>query len=654
MKCNPIISDGMILQRGESNKIWGTAISNQIITIHFINKTYVTISDQQGNWEIILKDLSPGGPYHMEIIGDEKIILHDIYIGDVWLLGGQSNMELPISRTLDLYEEEVKQVVDTKLHMFQVPQEYNFHGPQNTLNSGTWVAVDPESIMKFSAVGYFFGKELRNELDIPIGLIQTAVGGTPIEAWISEPTLRMLGDYESEIRNNKDDLSRLDTIRKEQLRANQWYQELDESDAGIGGLYNTLPWYDVNYEPINWDKIQIPSLWANTELEDRKGSIWFFKEFYLSGELFSSEYSNTAKENEDKKDTKKSALEKVKLYLGTIVDADMTYVNGHLIGKTDYRYPPRRYTFSKEILKPGKNRICVRVIVNENKGGFLPDMPYYLQINNERISLEGEWYYKVGTIKEPLPPYTFYQYKPIGLYNGMIYPMKDYSIAGFVWYQGESNTNQPSNYKVLFQGLVNDWRRLWQLEDLPFLYVQLANYLEGEETNHNSKWAILREEQRESLSISNTAMAVTIDIGQYNELHPQNKKELGHRLALCAMHVAYDKNVVYSGPEYQSMIQKDNKLYLSFKHIGSGLIVSNYKSLNLQDNSVDELQLFSVCGEDNIFYPARAIIEDNQVIVWSDKVLKPMGVRYGWCDNPDKANLYNREGLPASPFYDTI
>ena len=335
-----------------------------------------------------------------------------------------------------------------------------------------------------------------------------------------------------------------------------------------------------------------------------------------------------------------------KLFLGRIVDADSVFINGIFAGTVSYQYPPRRYELPATLLKPGKNTLVVRVISTNGKGGFIPDKRYELLAGGKTIDLKGTWQYQVGATADPLPGTTFFQYKPGGLFNGMIAPLVNYTIKGVIWYQGEASTGNAREYQQLFPALITDWRQKWHQAgattgDFPFLYVQLANYLPATDQPSESQWAELRQAQLKTLSVPNTAMAVSTDAGEWNDIHPLNKETVGKRLALAAKYVAYhDKNVVYSGPIYQSMKRKGHKIILTFSNTGSGLIVKGG----------GELKPFAIAGADSQFVWARAKLNGNQVIVWSDQVPNPVVVRYAWADNPEGANLYNQEGLPASPF----
>ncbi len=315
-------------------------------------------------------------------------------------------------------------------------------------------------------------------------------------------------------------------------------------------------------------------------------------------------------------------------------------MNGKFVGTISYQYPPRRYTIPENVLQAGKNIIVVRIISNIGDGGFIKDKPYELIVEGQTYDLKGEWQYQLGAKMEPLPGETFFQYNPMGLFNGMIAPLTHYSVKGINWYQGEANAERPADYCKLLPALITDWRQQWNQPDLPFLYVQLPNFMEPSAQPGESNWALLREAQFKSLSVPETGMAVAIDIGEWNDIHPLNKEDVGKRLALAAQRVAYGEDIVSSGPIYQSSKIEGNKIIITFSSTGSGLYVKNG----------GDLKYFAIAGEDKKFVWAKAKIVDNTVVVWNDTINHPVAVRYAWANNPEGANLFNQEGLPASPF----
>jgi sialate O-acetylesterase len=401
------------------------------------------------------------------------------------------------------------------------------------------------------------------------------------------------------------------TADREQSQS--WHAELNRKDTGVNR------WSKGNIELTDWAEISLPGYWSEQNITFQNGSVWFCKEFELTDEL---------------------AAKDAVLRLGRIVDADSAFVNGTFVGTISYQYPPRIYTVPASVLKPGKNQLMVRVISQGGKGGFVPDKPYAFRFPSDTIDLTGEWHYHIGAEMAPLASQTFFQYKPGGLYKGMIHPALNYVLKGVIWYQGESNTSRPGEYRQLFGDLIQDWRAQFQRPDLPFLFVQLANLGEPVKLPAESNWAVLRDAQRRTLELENTGMAVTCDIGEWNDIHPLNKKEVGRRLALQARYIAYgDRTIVPGGPLYQSMKIEEDCIILTFGSVGSGLCTNSL------------LQDFQIAGENGRFVWAHAVVlSKNTVKVWSENIANPTKVRYGWEDNPAGANLKNKEGLPASPF----
>jgi sialate O-acetylesterase len=617
--CLPkVISDGMVLQRDAEIKIWGWAAEGEKISIHFIDSTYNTTANDKGDWNIRLPKLKAGGPYEMNINASNSISISDIMIGDVWICSGQSNMELNMQRVSPLYGAEITNSENAYIRYFEVPDKYNFNSPQKDLPSGKWKKANPEDVLSFSAVSYFFGKELYDRYKVPVGLINSALGGSPAESWMSEEGLKEFPEHYNEAQRFKDSTLIQQIKNEDRTRINTWYSQLRQIDEGYKNPEK--PWYSPEYNSSDWSTMKIPGYWANESLGFVNGVVWFRKEINIPVSMVGKP---------------------ARLNLGRIIDADSAFVNGIFVGTTSYQYPPRRYHIPPEVLKEGKNIIVVRVINSWGKGGFAEDKPYELVVDNDTIGLKGEWQYKLGAKMEPLRGETFIRWKPLGLYNAMIAPLLDYKIKGVVWYQGESNAGRPVEYRNLFPALIKDWRKNWKQGDFPFLFVQLPNFMEAKPEPSESNWALLREAQLKTLSLPNTAMVVAIDIGEWNDIHPLNKKDVGKRLALAAQKVAYgDDEVVYSGPLYKSMTVEGNKIILTFTSIGSGLMAKGG----------EQLKNFAICGTDKKFVWANAKIKNNKVIVWSDKVENPMAVRYAWADNPEGANLYNKEGLPASPF----
>jgi len=620
VKLPRLVSNGMVLQRDAADvRIWGWASPGEKVKVNFADKSYDSKADRNGKWEVILNPMKAGGPYAMEIKGkNDSITLKDILVGDVWVCSGQSNMDITMARVKDRYTDVIATSENPYIRRFLVPMVYDFKTPQQDMQSGSWESANPKSVLNFTATGYFFAKALYEKYKVPIGLIHASVGGSPAESWLSEDALKKFPEHMQTAQKLKEDNYIKSVMDKEQSATNSWYRNVYGLDEGWS---KGEKWFDVNYDASDWGWMNLPTYWKDEELGRINGVVWFRKEIDVPASM-----------------TGKPA----RIELGAIIDSDHVYINGKLVGTTSYRYPPRKYDVPSDVLKEGKNIIVIRVISNAGDGGFVKGKPYELIAGGQTIDLKGAWQYKVGAIVvEPQPGTTFFQYKPLGLYNGMIAPLLDYTIKGVIWYQGESNTGRTLEYRQLFPALIADWRGKWNQGNFPFLYVQLHNFMQAKDQPSESGWAELREAQLKTLSVPNTGMAVAIDIGEANDLHPSNKKDVGERLALAARKVAYgDKNLVYSGPIYKSMQIKGNKIIISFTNTGSGLIAKGG----------GELKHFAIAGADKKFAWAKAKIEKDKVVVWNDNISKPVAVRYAWADNPEGANLYNKEGLPASPF----
>ena len=605
----------MILQHNAKIKIWGWANPTEKVSISIDGKTYNCIADASGNWKVLIKPHIVGGPFTMEVKGENTIKINNILFGDVWLCSGQSNMELPIYRVRPKYETEIKNSENKNIRCFTVPQKYNFKTVNSDYEYGSWKEANPENVLNFSAVAYFFALELNKKYSIPIGLINASLGGSPVEAWMSESVLKVFPNQLNEAYKFRNDDLIKQIESSDNTRINAWNKESDAKDEGLKNSYSK-----PDFDDTDWATMNVPGYWANTSVGNVNGVVWFRKEFQISPE-----------------EADKSAF----LNLGRIVDGDSTFINGKYVGSVTYQYPPRWYKIPQGLLSSGKNIIAVRIVNSSGKGGFVLDKPYELTVADKTIDLKGEWKMKLGCTMPPLASQIFIRWKPMGLYNGMIAPLLNYAIKGTIWYQGESNTGNPEEYAQLYPAMILDWRKSFGQGQFPFLFVQLANFMEAKAQPSESNWAKTREAQLKTLSVSNTGMATIIDIGEWNDIHPLNKQDVGKRLALVAQKQAYnDKKVIFSGPIYKSMKVNGNKIELTFSQTGSGLIA--YKQ--------SELNHFAISGANKKFVWARAEIKNNKIIVWGEDIESPVAVRYAWADNPEGANLFNKEGLPASPF----
>jgi sialate O-acetylesterase len=580
---------------------------------------------------LTLPAMPTGGPYSMTIRGNNTITINDVLIGDVWFCSGQSNMVIPMERVKEKYPDEIAHADFPQIRNFFIPTKSDVTGVHQDLPPGKWIVASPEGVLGFGAASYFFAKDIYLKYHVPIGIINSSVGGTPIEAWISAEGYAGMPKFEEQIKKFRD-TAYMNALAHQKLPTRNSIignlKIIIEPDKGISG---PLKWYNPAYVPVGWHKFWMPGYWADQGVKDLNGTVYFRKEIDVPASM--------------------TGLP-AKLFMGRIIDADSAFVNGQFVGNITYQYPPRRYNVPAGLLKPGKNIIVVKVTNTAGKGGFVPDKNYSLVANGEIIDLRGDWQYKVGQVQPPnifrrpasagsMPVFINAQDSPTGLYNTMVAPAIDYAVKGFIWYQGEANTGRSKEYAQLLPALIADWRTKWQQGDLPFLYVQLPNFMEVNYSPSESGWAELRESQLKTLSVPNTAMAVAIDAGEWNDIHPLDKKDVGDRLALAGRHLAYgDKDVVYSGPMYQSFKIEGNKIIVTFSNTGGGLI----------SKDGNELYYFAIAGVDKNYVWAKATIEGDKVVVWSDAIPNPKYVRYAWADNPEGANLANKEGLPASPF----
>ena len=613
-----LVSDGMVLQRDADVAVWGWARPGEVVAVSFLGKNYRATTSPAGQWRVQLPRLQPGGPFEMNIAASNQLTIKNILVGDVWLCSGQSNMETPMSRLRDKFPDVIAQATNPNIRQFEVPLTYAFQRPRADVTGGKWTAADPQTVLQFSGVAYFFAKEINAKYHVPVGIIKDAVGGSPAEAWLSADALRQFPSYEQQGARYKDSSLVAGIRQRESAAVANWYQQVHQADQGEAR--GQQKWSAPDHDASGWATMKVPGYWADqTPLGPVNGVVWFRKEIEVPAGM---------------------AGAPARLELGTLVDADSTYINGQLVGTTGYQYPPRKYDVKPGVLKAGKNVVVVRLISNGGRGGFTPDKNYQLTANGQVLDLRGAWQYKLGATMPPTPGTTTFQYQPGGLYNGMIAPVLPYGIKGVLWYQGESNTGHPQDYQALMTSLIGDWRKQFAQPALPFLYVQLANFMATKAEPGESGWAAVRDAQRRTLGVPHTGMAVITDVGEWNDIHPLDKQTVGHRLALAAYKVAYgEANVVAAGPLFQEMKTAGNRVTLRFASTGGGLVAKG-----------GPLAGFAVAGADNKFVWAQARIEGNKVVVWSDQVPQPVAVRYAWADNPTTANLINREGLPASPF----
>src|SRR6185369_6157434 len=442
------------------------------------------------------------------------------------------------------YAKVIAEANYPQIRHFWIPTLTNLQGPQDDLPTGYWKSAIGDDVRPFSAVAYFFAKKIYEKYHVPIGLINASVGGTPIEAWTSEEGLKDFSAMQATIQKNKDTAY----VNGMNRAAFSNITRPQQNDLGMLG---EKKWFDVSYIPKGWKAINIPGYWEDQGLKDLNGVVWYRKESDIPASM-----------------TGKQA----RVFLGRIVDADALYINGKQVGNTIYQYPQRRYYVAPDVLKAGKNIFVIRVTNSSGKGGFVPDKPYCIFAGNDTIDLKGYWQDKVGEVYKPQTGGgggISAQNQPTALYNAMVAPVINYTIKGFLWYQGEANSNSAEEYARLQPAQIIDWRNKWKQPNAPFIFAQLPGFMDYNYLPSESNWAMLRESQMKSLSVPNTGMAVTIDLGEWNDIHPDNKKDVGERLALAAEKIVYGENIIHSGPIYESSKVEGNKIVISFTNTGS-------------------------------------------------------------------------------------
>lgn len=613
-----LFGNSMVLQRDKPIRIWGTATPGEKITITFKSQKVQLKAEKTGQWKTELAAEPAGGPFTLTVQGRNTIALEDVLIGEVWLLSGQSNMEWTVARSMNA-QQEIANANDPLIRHYKV-QNTVATSPQSQVPGSGWKPALPEHTGSFSAVGYYFARQLRKTLNVPVGLLNSSWGGTHVETWTSREALATSTDFAY-------------------LAAQQSQAMMDSAQAARRGRYAALQ-QQLNehldepnmerraqpaYNDAPWGTLQVPGFWERQALPGLDGVVWLRYSFGLSAAQAGA----------------------ATLHLGKIDDNETTFVNGKQVGATQGYNKDRQYSLPAGLLQAGTNTLAIRIDDTGGEGGLYSDAAdIYLQLaDGSRKPLAGAWKYRVEKVHTStgggaMGPNDFATL----LYNGMIHPLIPFTFRGALWYQGESNTGRAFSYRKAFPLMIHDWRSRWGMGDFPFYFVQLATYFAGAGGNKNAgdEWAELREAQTLSLQVPNTGMAVTTDIGDPKDIHPTNKQEVGRRLALIALRDTYGQpETLASGPVLTNVVPRNNALMLSFSNIGSGLMAND---------KYGYLYGFEVAGADRKYHWARAAIEGNQVRVTSDAVPNPVAVRYNWTDNAEAGNLFNKEGLPAGPF----
>ena len=615
IKMPVIFQSDMVLQRNKEQNIWGFASAGEKIEITLNDEHYSALTGKDGKWITRLSPHKAGGPYDIVVKGkSDTVVLKNILFGDVWICGGQSNMQFTVEQSGFKFQDSSK-INNNNIRLFTASIDMDFV-PKHDLAGGKWKVASAESIKYFSAVGYFFGRFLQDSLQVPIGLISDNLGATSIETWMSPDAIKQFPQFDRYYTENllPGKSFKAVTAAFEKMKPS-WEKKYYLKGEGID-----QKWYSPSTDVSAWKTMQVPNWWEDNGYKDFDGPMWFRKNFDLP-ENFKGDTFN--------------------LQLNQIDDYDITWINGKKIGEGYGNLNWRNYKVPANILKAKNNVLVVRVFDVGGHGGM-----YSGAIWGNPILL-GKWLYKPGykidAAKFPKPhvvnvsPFS----SPSILYNGNIAPITPLSVKGIIWYQGESNAGRANEYRELFPAMINNWRAKFNQGDIPFLFVQLANYMEEKTTPQESEWAELREAQASALQLPRTGMAVIIDIGEAGNIHPKNKMDVGKRLAVAALKIAYGEEAKNTSPLYKSMEVKDDSLVIHFTK-ESGDIVTRDK--------YGYVRGFQIAGADKKFHWAKAYINNNSVIVYSEDVQNPLAVRYAWSDNPGAIDLYNTQGLPASPF----
>lgn len=636
-----VFSDNMVLQRKKPITVWGWASPGEKVVVRLANTSASAITDSTGEWVTQLKPLQAGGPHELKVKGEtETELFTNVMIGEVWVCSGQSNMTMALEKAKNA-EKEIADANYPKIRLFSVPRRVS-RSPREDCD-GRWQVCTPDIARGFSAVGYFFGRDLHETLDVPVGLIHASWPGTRIDAWMSWERIETDTMFTPILDRYRKEVAEYPGKKAEFLKA--WNEYMADTTAKRAFQYDPgnrgaeKGYARPDFEPEKWETIELPTFIEKPMGKKIDGAVWFRKKIAIPENWVGHD---------------------LEIRLGTIDDFDVTYCNGVKVGETGVEIPepymiPRHYVAPGSLVTSSEVTLAVRVFDHFGGGGFAgpPEaMELSCPARNSHVPLRGDWRFHMeiplepsaiggpgtpGVPRQPRDPNS--SNRPSGLYNGMITPVAPYTLSGTIWYQGEANASTAYQYRRLLPAMIADWRETWNDTTMPFGIVQLVNFRDRDTVPSPSTWAELREAQAMAArSDPHVGLAVGIDVGQANRLHPANKRPLGERLSAWAQATVYGRNLVYSGPALKRASFGTDTVTLVFEHIGSGLAVKG-----------DSLTGFSLAGSDSVFHWATARIQGDSVMVWSDLVETPVELRYGWANNPD-CNLYNKEGFPAVPF----
>lgn len=615
---SPMFGDNMVLQRGKPNPIWGWANAGAEIRVTVDGKTVRTVTADDGRWMVAIDPPAPGGPYRIAVDGPRHVEFREVLVGDVWLCGGQSNMEMGLTMARN-GADEIKAAAHPEIRLFAVGNHVSYHPV--AVPEGAWTVCSPDTVAKghwggFSAVAYFFGRRLQQEVHVPIGLIQDCVGGTPAESWTSASALPALGDFDAQLA----EVRRLDAAGGPQYGnyIAHWYDEYDPGQKDHG-------WFGADLDDRDWKTVPVPGGFRELGVPDTPAVCYFRRSIILPAPLPAGD---------------------AHIELGVIERMDTVMINGRMVGASSWVENPRVYPIAPGVLQPGRNNLAIRVLKTKADGGFRSP-PAQLRLvlgDGTVIPLAGEWKGKLAVDARPPHPlplgYENWPVMPSVLYNGMIAPVAPLAITGAIWYQGEQNAAHAGQYRRLLPAMIADWRHAFGQGDFPFYIVSLAAFMHRrDEAGGPDDWAELRDAQAfAARTVPNSGLAVAIDVGDADNIHPKDKQPVGERLAALALAGHYGFKIPSSGPQLASTEPIPGALCLHFSHADGGLIAKG--------GAPGE---FSVCGRDGRWHWATAVIAGDTVIVRAPEVPEPVFVRYAWQSNP-KAALYNGAGFPAVPF----
>ena len=619
-------TDHMVLQRDRPVVITGRDAPGQVVHVDLAELRAQTITASDGSWQLVLPAQPAGGPFRMEVRGSEEKVLQDVLFGDVWVCGGQSNMEHSFNQ-LQVNHELIARGGPEQLRFMTVDRAYSFTPQQDFVSAAGWRTATPEDIAAFSAVAYFFGADIHHSTGVPIGLVSSNWGGTRAEPWISKRSLGQVTDIRPEVDYSAQLQEGLDRIGDKVVSRDQLGVALRERLIAYDRDLCDPPWRAEAIDTAEWYPMKLATRWEDVLPEGFDGVGWFFKQVYVPGELVEND---------------------LLLNLGQIDDIDSTWFNGVGVGGMAHRNAHRSYRVPAGAVRAGWNTLVLRVVDVGGNGGFLTtgeDLFATPADYSTRLSLSGDWWVRPTVATDTLAA-TLGHERPTGqyaaLFNAMIAPLTRLPVRGVIWYQGESNRGQPGSYADLMRTLIADWRDWWQDPNLPFFQVQLAAFGEPVVIPADSRWARIQEAQMQTgRSIPQAGTAVAIDVGDIHDIHPKDKQTVGERLARLARRQVYGEEIAAYGPVFTKFTVEGTEAILHFDHLEGGLTARG---------SEGRLYEFTIAGADRIFHPARAQIVDDRVVVSSELVDRPVAVRYAWADNPQRANLYNRAGLPSGPF----